>query len=183
MSKVIKEMMINQIGIRLDGCRDLVILDTSKVDAITDNNFRAELSAKGIRLMNVKNTLARLALKEIGIDSLDDALAGPSTIAWGGEDIVGLSREMASWAKKIDALQIKGGAVDGQGVDSKGVVDISKGPSRLDLIGQISGLMLSPGRKLAGAMLGPGGKLAAQLKTIVDGDNSGSTNEEGGDAA
>lgn len=176
MSKLVKEMMIDEIKSQLGDRRDLVILDTSKLDAITDNQMRLELRKKGINLLGVKNSLARLALKQNGIESPDGILEGPSTLVWGGEDIVGLSREMADWAKKIDKIEIKGGFVDGQGVNSQGVEEISKGPSRLELIGQIAGLVLSPGARLAGALLGPGGTISGQLKAL-------SEKEEGGDAA
>ena len=102
--------------------------------------------------------------------SIDQVLSGPSTLVWGGEDIVGLSREMADWAKKIDKIEISGGVVDGQGVNAREIVDISKGPSRLELIGQIAGLLLSPGARLAGALLGPGGTISGQLKALSEKD-------------
>ena len=172
MSKVVKKMMIDDLRNRLGDRRDFLVLDISKMDAITNNTLRLTLAEKGITLVGVKNSLLQVVLRDEGMDSLDDALAGPSTLAWGGEDIVGLSREMTQWAKKIEELEIKGGAVDGQGVDANAVTDISKGPSRLELIGQIVGLVLSPGATLSGALLGPGGKLAGQVKAISEGDEN-----------
>lgn len=175
MSKAVKKMMLDDLRNRLDGRRDFLVLDMSKMDAVTNNDLRLKLAEKGIELVAVKNRLLQVILRDEGIDTLDDALKGPSTLAWGGEDIVGLSREMTQWAKKVEDLEIKGGSVDGQGVDSTGVTDISKGPSRLELIGQLAGLVLSPGATLAGALLGPGGKLAGQIETISE--------NESGDAA
>ena len=176
MSKVVKRLMIDALQERLGDRRDLVVLDTSKMDALSDNQLRLELQQKGITLYAVKNSLARVVFKEKGIDANSDVLAGPSVLAWGCEDVVALSREMVAYARKIEKLEIKGATVDGQMVDSQGVKDISKGPSRLELIGQISGLLLSPGAKLAGALLGPGGTISGQLKAM-------SESEEGGDAA
>ncbi|TWT58514.1 50S ribosomal protein L10 [Thalassoglobus neptunius] len=180
MSKVVKKMMIDDLQERLADRKDFLVLDISKLDAISNNNLRMELEKKGITLLGVKNSLLRVVLRGAGMDTLDGSLSGPSTIAWGGEDIVGLSREMADWAKKIEELEIKGGAVDGQEVDSDGVTGISKGPSRTELIGQIVGLALSPGATLSGALLGLGGTLAGQLKAIADKENN---EDEGGDAA
>lgn len=176
MSKAVKRMMIDDIRGQVSGQRDFVLVDVSRMDAVATNQLRLELRKKGVSLLTVKNTLARVALREEGVDLLDSCLEGPTTLAWGGEDVVGLSREMAEWAKKIEPLEIKGGAVDGQGVDSAAVVDISKGPSRLELIGQISGLLLSPGARLSGALLGAGGKLAGQVLALAE-------KEDGGDAA
>lgn len=168
MSKAVKKMMIDEIRGRLGDRRDLVMLDASRLDGVEANKLRLGLQEKGITLLTVKNTLARLALRESGFESLDGVMEGPTTLVWGGEDIVGLSREMADWAKKIDSLEIKGGAVDGQVVDAASVTAISKGPSRLELIGQIAGLLLSPGAQLAGALLGPGGTISGQLKAMSE---------------
>lgn len=179
MSKPVKEMIIREIASELGGRKDLIVLDVSKMDAVAQNVLREELRVKGVTLLGVKNSLARLALRESGIDSIDGVLEGPTTLVWGGEDIVGLSREMTEWAKKIDKIAIKGGVVDGQGVDALGVDEISRGPSRLELIGQISGLLLSPGAKLAGALLGPGGTISGQLKAMSESEET----KESGDAA
>ncbi|GIS57804.1 MAG: hypothetical protein CM1200mP2_00290 [Planctomycetaceae bacterium] len=56
---------------------------------------------------------------------------------------------------------------------SKGdVEELSKSPSREELIGQIAGLLLAPGANLAAALLGPGGKLAGQVEAIADGEGA-----------
>jgi large subunit ribosomal protein L10 len=168
MSKQIKQMIIDDIRQKLGECRDVLVVNSSKMDAITDNRFRGQLRAKGIHLLQVKNTLARRVLEEAGVKSMEQVLAGPSTLVWGGEDIVSLSKEIAKWARQIEKLEIKGGAVEGQVVDAKGVDELSKSPGRLELISQIVGLALSPGARLAGALLGPGGTISGQAKALAD---------------
>jgi len=168
MSKAVKQMVIDQIRARLGECRELLVLNTAQLDAITDNRFRVALQEKGIQLLQVKNTLARRALSDAGVGAMDDVLTGPSTLVWGGEDIVSLSKEISRWAKEIEKLEIKGGAVEGQIVDAKGVDELSKSPGRLELIGMIAGQLLSPGARIAGALLGPGGTICGQLKTISE---------------
>ena len=170
MSKAVKQMVIEQIRGRIGECRELLVLNTSKMDAITDNQFRIALQKNGINLLQVKNTLAQRALSDAGVGSLGDVLTGPSTLVWGGEDIVSLSKEITRWAKQIEKLEIKGGAVEGQVVDANGVVELSKSPGRLELIGMIAGQLLSPGAQLAGALLGPGGTICGQLKTMSESD-------------
>lgn len=170
MSKVVKKMIIDDIRNRLSDCEELLVVDASRLDAQSDNRFRLALREKGIHLLQVKNTLARRALEDREISGLETVLTGPSTIVWGGEDIVALSKEIAQWAKQIRQLEIKGGALEGKAIDAQGVDQLSKSPSRLELIGQISGLLLSPGARLAGALLGPGGTLAGQLKAMSEQD-------------
>ena len=168
MSKIVKGMMIETISHRLGTCKDMLVLNTSKLDAFADNKLRAQAKKKGITLLQVKNTLARRALEAGGVKSLEAALQGPSVLVWGGEDIVALSKEIAKWAKDLKTLEIKGGTVDGQSLDAKGVEELSKSPGRVELIGKILGQILSPGGRVAGALLGAGGILAGQVKAIEE---------------
>lgn len=168
MSKTVKKMLIGEIRERIGDARDLLVVDSSKLDALTANRFRLALREKQISLLTVKNTLARRALNDAGVTALDPVLDGPSTIIWGGEDIVALSKEIARWAKELEPLSIKGGAVEGTTLDAAGIDQLSKSPSREELIGQIVGLILSPGAQLAGALLGPGGYLAGQIKELAE---------------
>ena len=168
MSKTVKKMLIGEIRDRIGETRDLLVVDSSKLDALTANRFRLALREKQISLLTVKNTLARRALNDAGVTALDPVLDGPSTIIWGGEDIVALSKEIARWAKELEPLSIKGGAVEGTTLNAADVDQLSKSPSREELIGQIVGLILSPGAQLAGALLGPGGYLAGQIKELAE---------------
>jgi len=168
MSKQVKEMLISDIRGRIRGVRDTLVVDSSKLDAVTDNRMRLTLRKKSIRPFTVPNTLSKKALAAEGAAGLDSLLEGPSTLIWGGEDIVALSKEIAKWAKELEPLKIKGGVSEGTALSATAVDELSKSPGRLELIAQIVGLALSPGRNLAAAILGPGGKLAGQIKAIGD---------------
>ena len=169
MSKRVKEMVIEELKGRIGSCTDMLVIDSSRLDAVTDNRFRLDLGKKGITVLTVKNALARRALNGLGVDTLDPFLAGPSSLVWGGEDIVALSKEMAKVAKDLGTLEIKGGTVDGTSLNADDVQAISKSPGRVELIGQIATLALSPGARLAGALLGPGGTVVGQAKSISEG--------------
>jgi large subunit ribosomal protein L10 len=166
MSKAVKEMMIKQIRERIGNSRDLLVVDTSRMDAVSDNQFRVALREKGIQILQVKNSLARKAVEEAGAGSLAHCLIGPSALVWGSEDAVALSKEITAWAKKLEPLQVKGATIDGQPLDAAGVESLSKSPGRKELLCQLSGLILSPGARLSAALLGPGGLLQGQLTTL-----------------
>lgn len=172
MSKFVKELIISEIESQIGEVRDFVVVDSANMDAITDNGFRLKLQEKGITTLTVKNSLARRALANIGVEGLDEVLKGPSTLVWGGEDIVALSKEMAKWASDIENLAIKGGLTEGTSLSSDDVAKLSKSPGRMELIGEIVSRILGPGAQLAGALKGPGGTLAGQIKTISEGDES-----------
>jgi large subunit ribosomal protein L10 len=168
MSKVIKGMMIDEIRQSIGECRDVIVIDMSKLDGKTDNKFRLEMQKKGINLLQVKNSLAKRALADSGFTALDKSLLGPSTLVWGADDIVALSKEITRWLKDIKNLEIKGGSAGGEAIDAAGVESLSKSPGRTELLSIISGQILAPGAKLSSQLLAMGGKLASQVKTIAD---------------
>ena len=175
MSKAVKGMVIDEVARRVGDVRDMLVIDTSRMDAFAANMWRLDLRKKDISVVTVRNTLARKALERTGVAIRDDVLTGPSSLVFGGRDVVELSKEIVDAAKKNDKIQIKGGAVEGSALDAAGVEALSKSPSRDDLLAKIAGQILSPGANLAAALLGPGSTVASQLKTIHE--------KEGGDPA
>lgn len=175
MSKAVKEMVTDDIARRLGDVRDLLVVDASRLDAISTNRLRNELRTKEVTFLGVRNTLARRALEQAGVTALSGVLSGPSTLVFGGRDVVELSKLVVEAAKQNDKIQIKGGAVEGSALDAAGVDALSKSPSREELIAKIAGQILAPGANLAAALLGPGSTVASQLKSIADkaGDGPG----------
>jgi large subunit ribosomal protein L10 len=168
MSRRVKEMLIEDLGVRLKGVKDILVLDASKLDGVTANKLRLSMRKKKITALTVRNKLGRVALKNAGVTSLDPILEGPSTLVWGGEDIVALSKEIAKWAKDIEPLQIKGGTTEGSTLTKETVDELAKSPGRKELIGQIAAALMSPGAQLAGALVGPGRKLASQIEKVAE---------------
>ena len=170
MSKYVKGMLIDAVADRLGDASDLLVVDVSEVDAITVNTMRLAWAEKGISALTVKNTLARRALERKGVGGLDGVLEGPSTLVYGGDDVVALSKEITQWAKDIEKLTVKGGSVDGQTLDEAGVTVLSKSPGRAELLSMIAGQIVAPGANLSAALLGPARMIASQVKQIADGE-------------
>ncbi len=168
MGRQVKDMVISDIQSRIGDVKDFIVVDCSKIDAITANRWRLGLRKDRITALTVKNSVAANALKRKGIEGLGSVLAGPSTLIWGGDDIVALSKAVTKYAKDMPKMEIKGGSVEGQTLNAAAVDSLSKSAGRAETIGQIVGLMLSPGSQLAGCFKAPGGKLAGQLKTLSE---------------
>lgn len=172
MSKVVKQMMIADLQAALGDCREVLVVDVSKLTAVATNKWRLDLHKKQIRVMGVKNAVAGKALSDIGLSGIRDVLSGPSAIVWGGEDIVALAKEIAQSVDAIKEITLKGGAIGETSLDEKQVVSLSKSPGRKELLSQVAGCLLGPGSQLAGAIRGPGGKLAGAIKSVADKEDS-----------
>jgi large subunit ribosomal protein L10 len=167
-------MLVTDLQQRIGDTTEILVVDSSRLDAISDNRFRLALREKDISVLTVKNSMALRALHSREITELDPILEGPSSLVYGGEDIVSLSKEIAGWVDELgsDLIAIKGGVLEGTTLSKGDVEELSRSPSREELIGQIAGLLLAPGANLAAALLGPGGKLAGQVEAIADGEGA-----------
>ena len=77
-----------------------------------------------------KNTLARIAAKEAGIEGLDEILSGPTAITFVKGDFIEAAKVIRDFAKDNKALVIKGAAADGTVYDAEGAKKLADLKSR-----------------------------------------------------
>ena len=87
----------------------------------------------------VKNTLAKIAATEVGIEGFDDLLTGPTAIAFINGDVVEAAKGLRDFAKANPALVIKGGVLDGKSLDAAEVAKLADLESREVLLGKLAG--------------------------------------------
>ena len=161
MSKYVKELMMDQLRSDLGDSRSLLILDLKGLDAISEYQFRRDLRKKSIRVRALKNSLARRVFSDMGLDGLSQYLEGPSVAVWGGEGVGELAKEVSGQVKILKKPEIKGGAVDGVVISPTQVEDITKLPSREQLIGRVASLALAPAQRVIALANAPVGSLMA----------------------
>ncbi len=121
----------------------------------------------------VKNTLAKLAAKEAGIDGFDDLLTGPTAIAFINGDVVEAAKGLRDFAKANPTLVIKGGILDGQPLGAKEIAKLADLESREVLLGKLAGAMLaslSQAVYLLNAPLAQAARLAGALQAKAEQD-------------
>lgn len=184
MSKEVKQLQMDALKDRFSEVRDMVVLSISKLSSEDEVAFRAILRKKSIRLHGVKNSLARLAFKDMGLDIPKDSpyWQGPTQLAYGDVSIAEISRgideevkDKKKAAKYKEAVKIKGAIADRQLVS----FDVAlKMPTREEAIARVIGMALAPAARIAGQLLGAGGRIAGQIKAISEG-GSGDAGGEG----
>ena len=83
-----------------------VLVDYRGLNVEEDTELRRKLREANVKYFVIKNTLLRLAAKEVGLDALDEALHGPTAIAVSSEDAVAPAKVIADFAKENDKLEI-----------------------------------------------------------------------------
>ncbi|MFM7152287.1 MAG: 50S ribosomal protein L10, partial [Gemmataceae bacterium] len=143
MSKVIKDMELEDLRRTFKEVRDLVVLSVERLDSQGDYQLRKNLRDKQIRLKVVKNSLTRKVFKELNFTIPDNSeyWSRPTTLAWGKGSISQVSKDIDSelknpknLAKYKETVKVKGAIADGQVIS----FDLAKSmPTREDLIAQI----------------------------------------------
>ena len=170
MSKLIKGMLVDDLKGRLDGVGDLIVVSLGTLDAQKTTQLRQALRKKKIHLQLVKNSLARRATAGTPLAPAFEKAAGMLAIAWGGEDVVDLAKELDRLAgvKDFEGFECRGGALDGSRLAPEDVKKVAKWPTRMEQLSLLSGQISSLASTLAGQVLSAGGALAGQIASRVE---------------
>ena len=169
MSKQVKDLITRELKSRLGDLDGVAVINPRGIDANKNHQIRRRLREKGLRMMVVKNTLARRAVGDGKLKGFDRLLDGPSAVVYGPASIAVIARALLDEKKNDEKLELRGIFFDGElYTGDPGVEQVSKLPTREEAIANLLAAALGPGRKLAAALKGPGGKLGGILKTIED---------------
>jgi large subunit ribosomal protein L10 len=169
MSKKVKNLIEKELASRLKGIDGVAVINSRGIPASKNNQMRRRLREKGLRMTVVKNTLAKRAVGDGALKGFDKLLDGPSAVIYGTAGIATIARFLLDEKKADETLEFRGMFFDGEiYVGDEGIKKVSKLPTREEAIGQLVGLILSPGSNLGGALKGPAGALAGIIKAIEE---------------
>lgn len=134
---------------KLSQAKSIVVADYRGLSVAEMTTLRAKLREEGVELRVIKNRLAKIALKESDMDTMDEHLKGMTTIAFGMNDPVSPAKVLSEFAKDNEKLRILAGQMDNQVLDAAGIAELAKLPSRDVLLGRLLGSLTSPVQKLA----------------------------------
>ena len=112
-----------------------------------------------------KNTLAKRAASDAGIEGLDDALfTGPTALAFVKGDVVDAAKALRAFAKANPVLVIKGGVFEGKAISAEDVNKLADLESREVLLAKLAGAMKGNLSKAAATFQAP----LSQAVRLVD---------------
>lgn len=137
MSKELKKLIVNELISNYRDKNNIVVVDYKGIKAHQANALRSTLSEKEITLKVVKNSLAALAFKEVGIAELGQMLEGASAVTTSSSDPVFLAKVLTTCSKENPEFKIRGGVVDGKLLSSDDIKALATIPSREVVLAQI----------------------------------------------
>ena len=145
-----KQAVVAALTEQLKGAASGVLVDYKGITVAEDTALRVELRQNEVQYGVVKNTLARFALNNVGLESLDEVLNGTTSLATTTGDPIAPARIVCEFAKKNkNVLKIKGGFVEGSVLSVEQLQGFGELPSKDALIAQVLGTFLAPISALA----------------------------------
>lgn len=150
MAKVeLKQPVVEEISGYLKDAQSVVLVDYRGLTVEQDTQLRKAMREAGVVYKVYKNTMMNFAFKGTDYEALAPYLEGPSAVAIAKDDATAPARILGKYAKDIEALEIKGGVVEGIAYDAKGISAIASIPSREELLSKLLGSLQSPITNLA----------------------------------
>lgn len=158
----LKQQVVSDIVEKLKQAQSVVVVEYKGITVEQVTDLRAKFRAAGVDYCVLKNKLVRLALKEIGVEGMDDVLTGPSAFAFGMTDPAAPAKIINEYIAKAknDTIRVKAGLLDGTVLDEKGVKALADLPSKEVLIARIMGSLNAPVTNFVGV-------LSATLRSLV----------------
>ncbi len=145
MAKVeLKQPIVEAIAEEIKDAQSVVLVDYRGLTVAQDTELRKQLREAGVVYKVYKNTMMKRAFEGTEFEGLENCLEGPSAIAVSKDDATAPARILCKFAKDAPALELKGGVVEGTVYDVAGLTELSKIPSREELLSKLLGSIQSP---------------------------------------
>ncbi len=162
-----KQKDLNALTEELKKANSAMVVSFNKLTVTRDQDFRNKLRETGAKYQVVKNTLARIAVKDTPFEGAAEHFKGVTAIAWTEGDAVILSKTVTKFVKENkDFYTFKAGVVDGKVYDVNQVEAIASLPSKEELISKLLFVINAQAQRIATVINAVPRNLAVVIKQI-----------------
>jgi large subunit ribosomal protein L10 len=140
----VKKKQVQALVDELRDAKSIVLVNYQGLSVQQDNAMRTVFRENGLQYRVVKNSITERAFQALGYEGLEDAMVGPTALAFSTEDALLAPRLMRQSTEKYRRLSIKGGIVDGKVESLDYLIKLSYIESRETLYGQLLFMMMYP---------------------------------------
>ncbi len=153
----------------LQQAKGVVITEYRGLTMKNMDELRGKLREKNAGFTVTKNTLLKVALREVGMAVPDDLLVGPVALAVAYEDLPATIKLVLEYAGTNELFIAKGGVLGSTAVQARDLKTISELPPLAVLRAQLLGVVAMPLTQFVGLLNEPGRQLVAVIKAGSDG--------------
>ena len=165
MDRARKEQVVSELKDVFEHSGIIVAAKYAGITVAEMSNLRTKMRENSANVRVAKNRLARIAIEKSPPEGMKHLLVDQIVLMY-SEDPVTAAKISVEFAKTNENLKIVGGAMGNKILDSDGVTEVSKLPSREEVLSSISALLTSPGGNLTATLNGPASAIAGVLENI-----------------
>ena len=113
-----KVAVVDEVRERLDEASATIVTEYRGLDVKAMQELRSELRQAGGSIKIYKNTLTRLAARELELADLEPLLSGPTALAFVEDAVAKVAKALREVAKTNENLVVKGGVLGGVVLES-----------------------------------------------------------------
>jgi large subunit ribosomal protein L10 len=165
MNRSDKEAIVAEVAERASRAAAMYFADFTGLTVEEETELRREFRKAGIEYRVVKNTLAKKALERVsGYDRVYDKLVGPTGIAFSYDDVIAPARIIKKFNEKSGKFTLKAAVLEKQIFDGSQLDQLSKLPTRKDLMAGVVRSLHAPISGIVGAI----GAVTRDLVYVID---------------
>jgi large subunit ribosomal protein L10 len=153
-SRMRDELLGSSIVIAVDRSVGITVAEITKLRRCireSESNFKV-----------MKNTLARIAIKDSALENMTEYFNGPTGLAYSNNP-VGLAKAISEFSKSNERLKILGGVMDGKVISKDVIAELASLPSQDELRAKIIGLLTANAAKIVRTIKEPSSRVARVL--------------------
>ena len=146
----------------------VILVEYTGVSMKALDNIRTKIREAGGEFHVVKNTLARRAFADNGMQFPSDYLVKSTAISFAFTDPASTAKALTDATKGFEFIKVKGGFMSGQALNAEQVKALSEMPPLPVVRAQLLGMLQAPAGKLVRTIAEPARGLAAVLKAFSE---------------
>lgn len=147
-----KAEQVDAVAEKMKAAASIVVVDSRGLTVEQDTVLRRTLRENGVEFKVIKNSILTRAAEKAGIDEMKDLFVGPSAVAFSNEDVIAPAKVLSDFAKDAEALEIKGGAIEGAVSSKEEIAALASLPNREGLLSMLLSVLQAPVRNVAYAV-------------------------------
>jgi len=160
-----KEQVVSELKDVFKHSGIIVAANYTGITVAEMSDLRNKMRENSANVRVAKNRLARIAIEKSPPEGMKHLLVDQIVLMY-SEDPVTAAKISVEFAKTNNNLKIVGGAMGDRILDSDGVTEVSKLPTREEVLSSISALLVAPAGGLASSLTGPASVIAGVLENI-----------------
>lgn len=149
-----KEQVVAELQEKLKDVKLAILVDYSGLNVTKITELRHELRKSDAEIRVIKNTLFKLASKDLEFNLFDDHLKGPLALIMNFGDVVEPTKALVDFAKKNAELELRVGVMSGTLLTTEQIRALSELPSREVLLGKLLSVMVGAQTSLVTVLSG-----------------------------